>query len=185
MTLQIRRYDTADSDAVCALNDWAMRDAGTDPTDIPGHEDVTAIESVYFDAGGSFLVGVCETPNPFGGWNSTPFETTDGFVVAMGGFLPSEQGYEDERTVPGAAELHRMRVAPPAQGRGYGRAILQALEAEIARAGYEHVLATTATHQTRALAFYPAHGYERVGTSQLGEFDLVHFEKRLAEGSDK
>ncbi|TQR22273.1 hypothetical protein C9J85_08780 [Haloferax sp. wsp5] len=45
-------------------------------------------------------------------------ETFDGGLAAMGGFLPNDVGHADERTVPGAAELHRMRVAPSRQRRG-------------------------------------------------------------------
>lgn len=186
MTVAFRRYDARDADAVVALDSWAMREAGTDPTDIPGHEDIDHIGSAYLDAGGAFLVGVLDDGDDSfepGGKHWEPdretFETFDGLVVAMGGYLPSESGYEDERTVAGAAELHRMRVAPPCQGRGYGTALLAELEARVRAAGFSRVLATTARRQSRAMALYPAADYERVDTSRYGEYDLVHFEKQL------
>jgi GNAT superfamily N-acetyltransferase len=191
MTLQFRRYGAHDADAVATLDEWAMQETATDPGDIPGREDIAEIETVYFESGGTFVVGVldsaagnaeaddpetaCELPDE----RATQVETEDGLVVAMGGALPSEAGHEDERTVAGAVELHRMRVAPPCQHSGYGTALLAALERRVTAAGYERILATTARRQQAAAAFYPAAGYERVDTSTYGEYDLLHFEKTV------
>lgn len=184
--IRFRRYDPGDSEAVVALDGWAMHEAGTDPTDIPGHDDIGRIGSAYLDAGGEFLVGVPDasgerwTAEDWGPYGRERFETGDGLVVAMGGYLPNEDGYEDERTVPDAAELHRMRVAPPCQGRGYGAALLEELEQRIrATDSFARVLATTARRQRRALKLYSGAGYNRVGTSGYGEYELVHFEKSL------
>jgi GNAT superfamily N-acetyltransferase len=185
MSIQFRGYDPRDADAVATLDDWAMRAAGTDPSDIPGHGDIERIGSEYPDAGGAFLVGVVDPPDAreaFGGAgdrDGESVETFDGLVAAMGGFLPSDEGYADERTVAGAAELHRMRIVPPLQGRGYGTDLLRALEQRVREAGFARVLATTARRQQRALALYAGAGYERVDTATYGEYDLVHFEKQL------
>lgn len=150
MSLTFRGYDPRDADAVVALDDWAMRAAGTDPTDIPGHGDIERIGSAYLDAGGEFLVGTLDTADrsfDTADRNRGRFETFDGPLAAMGGYLPNEAGYDDERTVEAAAELHRMRVAPPLQGRGYGTVLLEALEERARRAGFSCVLATTAQRQ--------------------------------------
>ena len=183
MSLELRRYDPRDADAVAELDDWAMRAAGTDPADIPGHGDTEHVGSTYLDAGGEFLVGTLDPAAPAGfdtaDHDPATFETFDGPVVVMGGFLPNEAGYDDERTVADAAELHRMRVAPPCQGRGYGTDLLRALEERVAAAGFSRVLATTAQRQARALALYSGAGYERVDRSRYGEYELVHFEKQL------
>lgn len=173
-----RRYDPKDSDAVVHLHEWAMRVAGTDPADVPGTEDVRQVEASYLDAGGEFLVGVMGEDSIDGNGDDIP-ETFDGRVVAIGGFLPNEVGHADERTVAGAAELHRMRVAPPCQGRGYGRALLKALETRAEAAGYDILLATTARRQERAIHLYELSGYEAVDESTFDEYDLVHFEKEL------
>jgi len=170
---RLRRYDPRDADAVWRLHERAMRAAGTDPADIPGTEDLRSVESAYLDAGGEFLVGVLDT-------GETLPETFDGVAVAIGGFLPSEAGHEDERTVPGAAQLHRMRVAPARQGEGYGRRLLATLETRAASAGFEVVIATTARRQRRATDFYRAAGYREVDRSTFGEYELLHFEKSLA-----
>ena len=177
-----RQYEPDDADAVAELDGWAMRVAGTDPTDIPGHGDVERVDSVYLDSGGAFLVGVVDPADAAGLFDAADpdsFETADGLVAAMGGFLPNGAGYDDERTVEAAAELHRMRVAPPLQGQGYGTVLLEALEERARRAGFSRVLATTAERQGRALSLYAGAGYEQVDSSVYGEYDLVHFEKCL------
>ena len=195
--LRLRQYERRDSDAVAALDAWALGETQTDPEDIPGREDIHDIEAAYLDSGGDFVVGVLKRDSECGRrlgdravetgdgattvetGNGATVETGDGCMVAMGGFLPSAAGHDDERTVAGAAELHRMRVAPPCQRRGYGAALLAELEARAAAAGFERALATTAARQQAAVAFYPAHGYDRVGTSTYGAYDLVHFQKEL------
>jgi len=172
LAVRFRRYDPRDQAAMLALHEWAMEAAGTTPSDIPGTADLQAIEREYF-AGGDFVVGLlAEGPD-------LP-ETFDGQIVAMGGFLPSEDGHEDERTVADAAELHRMRVAPTHQRRGIGRQLLAELEGRIREAGFETALATTARRQEGAVAFYPSAGYREVDRSTYGEYDLVHYEKSLA-----
>jgi len=167
--VRFRRYDARDQDAVLALHEWAMDVEGTDPDDIPGTEDLRRIEETYPE--GAFLVGVTDH-------GDLP-ETFDGGLVAMGGFLPSADGHEDERRVADAAELHRMRVAPTHQRRGIGRCLLTELEARIDRQGFETVAATTAARQQSAVAFYPSAGYREVDRSTYGEYELVHFEKSL------
>ena len=171
--VRFRRYAPEDGDAVQRLHEWAMRDAGTDPEDIPGTEDLQRIERAYLDSGGDFVVGVATGPA-----SELP-ATSGGSLAAMGGFMPSEEGHEDERRVPGAAELHRMRVAPPLQGEGHGRELLAELEARVSEGEFDRIVATTAANQRRALSFYPAAGYREVDRSTFGEYELVHFEKEL------
>lgn len=173
--LAFRSYRPADADAVWRLHEWALEDAGTDPTDLPGVDDLETVEETYFGAGGSFIVG--GVPEEVAA-EAVP-RTADGAVVAMGGFLPNETGHDDERTVEGAAELHRMRVAPPHQGRGFGRQLLAELEERAEDGGFEVVLATTARRQQAAVELYAAAGYDRVGTSTYDDYRLIHFEKRL------
>lgn len=181
--LTLRPYDPRDAEAVWTLHEWALSDAGTDPADVPGTDDLRRVESAYLDTGGAFLVGVVpadsastESENSVG---RRPPETVDGRLVAMGGFVPTESGRAEERSVGDAVELHRMRVAPTHQRRGYGRAVLHALEAEARQSGVSRVVATTATRQRAAVAFYPSEGYREVGRSSAGEYELVHFEKEL------
>jgi GNAT superfamily N-acetyltransferase len=175
--LRIREYDPRDTEALVHLHEWAMREAGTDPADIPDTDDLRNIEGVYVDSGGTFLVGVDASAASVADDRS---ETFDGSLVAMGGMVPSEASHSDERAASDAAALHRMRVAPPVQGEGYGRQILDRLEAAASARGFERVFVTTATRQSRAVAFYRTAGYVAVGTSTEADYELRHFEKRLA-----
>lgn len=186
--LSLRSYDPRDAAAVWTLHEWAMAETGVDPSDIPGTDDLRSIRSSYVDPGGAFVVGIVDadptqgdTPGDSGSASDDIAElaTMDGTLVAMGGYLPNHAGHGDERDRPGAAELHRMRVAPPYQQRGYGRALLDELERRAAAAGFETLLATTSTRQSAALEFYQSRGYERTGTSAAGAYELVHFEKEL------
>lgn len=183
--LTLRPYDSRDAEAVWTLHEWALSDAGTDPADVPGTDDLRRVESAYLDTGGAFLVGVVpgdassRESERGDGTDRRPPETFDGRLVAMGGFVPTESGRAEERAVGDAVELHRMRVAPTHQRRGYGREVLHALEDEARDAGVGLVLATTATRQRSAVAFYPSEGYREVGRSAAGEYELVHFEKEL------
>jgi GNAT superfamily N-acetyltransferase len=172
--ISFRQYDPRDQSPVLDLHEWAMRAAGTDPADVPGTDDLESIEANYFETGGEFLVGVSESVEA----EEIP-QTFDGALVAMGGFLPNEHGHDDERTVPESVELHRMRVAPPCQGNGYGRALLDKLEGRIDRTAYDRLLATTSKRQHRAVTLYEAAGYRAVDRSEHGEYELVHFEKEL------
>jgi GNAT superfamily N-acetyltransferase len=173
--VRLRRYEETDADAVWRLHERALADAGTDPGDVPGTEDLRDVEASYLEAGGEFLVGVLPEAEaaPAAG------RVADGALVAMGGFLPSEAGHADERTVEGAAELHRMRVAPAHQRQGYGRQLLAALERRAREAGFDRLLATTATRQRASTRFYPAEGYTETGRSTHGDYELIHFEKEL------
>lgn len=189
-SIHFRRYDPRDSDAILALNEWALREVGANPDDIPGNEDLHDVTEAYLDTGGDFLVGVrpddvghndTQDEQPVPGERHDTLQTFDGLLVACGGFLPSEEGHEDERTVPGAAELHRMRVAPTTQGNGYGRALLAELERRAARAGFDPLLATTSLRQEAALSLYRSAGYTEVDRSTFGEYELVHFERPVAD----
>lgn len=185
--LSLRAYDPRDEAAVWALHEWAIRETGVDPGDVPGTDDLRSIESSYVDVGGAFVVGTLgpadaarvPASEPVAGESLDALATHDGTLAAMGGYVPNRAGHDDERDRPGSAELHRMRVAPPYQRRGYGRALLAGLERRAAADGFPRVLATTSTRQAAAVEFYRARGYERAATSTAGAYELVHFEKEL------
>lgn len=175
--LRCRPFEPRDASAVRRVDELALAETETNPDDIPGNDDLADVEASYRDAGGEFFVGVVDDADEFR--SAEDVATHDGYVVAIGGYLPSETGYADERRVAGAAELHRMRVHPAAQGRGYGRDLLAKIESRITAAGFDPILATTARRQRKAIGFYPSAGYEQVGESTMGEYELVHFEKRI------
>ncbi|OYR82541.1 hypothetical protein DJ72_09110, partial [Halorubrum distributum] len=135
--LSLRTYEPPDETAVWALHEWAIAETGVDPSDIPGTDDLRTVETSYLDPGGDFVVGVVDADSPpvdpattttTVSGEDVDLTTTDGTLAAMGGYMPNLAGHGDERDRPGAAELHRMRVAPPYQRQGFGRALLSELE---------------------------------------------------------
>jgi ribosomal protein S18 acetylase RimI-like enzyme len=156
MTLTLRRYRPEDAEAVWDLHVTAL--AAVDALAPPGpHDaDLQAIESVYLDGRGEFLVG-----------------TVGDRPVAMGALRAHPSG---------SAELKRMRVHPDHQGRGFGRAVLEALEARAAELGYTRVVLDTTPKQAAAIALYRKTGYTLLEERAIRGWNALVFEKRLAEG---
>lgn len=171
--VRLRRFDPScdDPTELRALHERALRDAGTDPADVPGTGDLDDVPGTYLD-GGEFLVG------DDGG---------DDTLVAMGGFRPASdlppgghEGFEPGAADPaGTVELFRIAVDPAVQGRGLGADLLAELERRAAAAGFEWAVLTTAAHQRAGVELYRSRGYREVGRMQQGEYELVRFEKRL------
>jgi N-acetylglutamate synthase-like GNAT family acetyltransferase len=151
----VRRYESGDETAVKRVFRRAMRDAGTDPADVPGTRDLDWIEAAYLDTGGEFLV-----------------VDVDGEVVATGGLAVDGD----------VAELFRVAVDPSHQRTGHGSRLLGALEDAARERGVERIVLTTAQRQDAATDFYPDHGYEQTGRDRHGEYRLRHYAKRLDQG---
>lgn len=150
---EIRQYREADHDAVWHLHNLALNLVGAHAGNGPWDDDLHHIETVYLQHGGEFLVGVL-----------------DGSIVAMGAL---------KRADAKRAEIKRMRVHPDHQRRGYGRAILQALEARARQLGYTTLGLDTTTVQVAAQAFYTQNGYVQVGLTRYGPFDVLLYQKEL------
>mgnify|MGYP000510097723 CR=1 FL=1 len=150
----VRRYGTGDETAIRRVFERAMRAAGTDPTDVPGTQDLDWIEAAYLDTGGEFLV-----------------VETDGEVVATGGLAVDGD----------VGELFRVAVDPDHQRAGHGSRLLAALEDAARERGVERIVLTTALRQDAAVDFYTDHGYEQTGRDRHGEYRLFHFTRRLGE----
>jgi hypothetical protein len=56
-TLELRRYQDGDADAVRGLHDLALMAAGVHLGRGPWDEDLDAIPATYLETGGEFLVG--------------------------------------------------------------------------------------------------------------------------------
>jgi GNAT superfamily N-acetyltransferase len=63
---------------------------------------------------------------------------------------------------PGDGELKRMYVTPAARGRGYARALLNALEQTARTAGHPTLRLTTSENQPEAISLYESSGYTRI-----------------------
>jgi ribosomal protein S18 acetylase RimI-like enzyme len=73
-----------------------------------------------------------------------------------------------------------LAVAPAAQRRGVGRALMRFAEDAARRAGLGAVRLYTNVKMTENLRFYPALGYRQIDERREDGFERVYFEKRLA-----
>src|SRR5207248_151977 len=151
--LTLRRYTSADQDAVEHLHVFAIQQTGAYLGRGPWDDDVYAIEEVYLKKQGEFLVGEC-----------------DGLLVAMGAL---------KRTSPERAEIKRMRVHPDYQGRGYGQLILEELEARARSLGYQSLHLDTSVLQIPAQKLYEKNGFREVGRDIYGQIEVILYEKQL------
>jgi GNAT superfamily N-acetyltransferase len=155
----LRRYTSADQEAVEHLHVAAMKQTGAYLGRGPWDDDVYAIEDTYLRNGGEFLIGEC-----------------DGLIVAMGAL---------KRTSTERAEIKRMRVALDHQGRGYGQQILDALEARARTLGYQTLHLDTSILQIPAQKLYEKNGFQEVGRDIYHSIDtnqpleVILYEKQL------
>jgi len=136
-----------------ALHRSAMNGFATGMAQQEEEADLQAVEQVYLSAAGEFLVG-----------------TLRGRVIAMGGF---------KRLSATTAELRRMRIERPLQGKGYGTQLLHELERVARTYGVCVLTLETARARPLTLEFYRKHGYEETAQGHYGEVETVRFAKRL------
>jgi GNAT superfamily N-acetyltransferase len=99
-----------------------------------------------------------------------PDEVAEGrgaFLVAYASGKPLGCG-AIRRLDDDTAEIKRMYVLPSARGRGIGRAVLTALEAEARRLGAKRMVLETGERQPEALALYTKAGFSRIAA--FGEY---------------
>jgi ribosomal protein S18 acetylase RimI-like enzyme len=72
-----------------------------------------------------------------------------------------------------------MRVDPAYQGRGYGRAMLVALEEFALQCGYGRAVLLTGAEQHPAVDLYRSAGYVECGREQCGPLPQVRLAKDL------
>lgn len=159
--LRIRRYRRPDREVVMRLHRIGLAQVGLRPGDgVYYDDDLPRIQEVYLDDGGDFLVGEIGGP--------------EGQVVAMGAVRRLDEA---------AAEAVRLRVHPAHQRRGYGRAMLRAVEARAAELGYRTLRGDTTERQTAAIALYAEFGWREVGRRTVGDNVTIDYEKTLARAS--
>lgn len=152
LAVAFRRYKPADREAVWNLHNEALHDVGAHLGNGRWDSDLDAIESVYLEDGGEFLVGVLK-----------------GEVVAMGAL---------RRDSEGRALITRMRVAPNLQGRGIGQKLLDALHRRAAELGHRTLRLDTTVQQTAAQRLYERNGYRETGRGTVGPFECLYYERK-------
>ena len=133
------------------MHDVALRAMGAHAGEGPWDDDLSRIGEVYLRAGGEFLVGVLEER-----------------LVAMGAL---------ERTSAVRARVTRMRVHPDCQRRGFGRAMLSALEKRAAGLGYAQLHLDTTVRQVAARRLYDKNGYREARRGKMLGFECIFYEK--------
>jgi ribosomal protein S18 acetylase RimI-like enzyme len=154
MNLRIRRYRWSDLDTILTLHRICLAEVGLVPGDgVYYDDDFPRIQELYLACGGDFLVGEVGSR-----------------VVAMGGLKPVDTE---------AAEVCRLRVHPQYQGRGFGAAMLSALEERAVRLGFQSLRGDTTLNQSAALALYERRGWREISRRSVGSLTVVYGEKRL------
>lgn len=115
--------------------------------------DLRDIETYFLARGGEFLLGFMGDK-----------------LVAMGAFLPRSAG---------EVEIMRMRVHPKWHRRGFGRAILRALEERAVLQGSVCAHVETTAIQIPAIQLYRKNGYSEIGRGTKLGFEIVQLAKRF------
>ncbi|NDU76756.1 GNAT family N-acetyltransferase [Actinomadura sp. DSM 109109] len=171
--LLIRRYRAADHGTVLALHQQGLAQVGLRPGDgVYYDHDFFQMEAIYLRNDGEFLVG-----------------ELDRRIVAMGGLRRADLipggharaygGYAPGTPTLTIAEMVRLRVLPAVQRRGYGAALVQALEERAAEYGYRTLRADTTELQGPALALYSRFGWTETRRESIGGIVNIYIEKHL------
>ncbi|MEV4568961.1 GNAT family N-acetyltransferase [Nonomuraea sp. NPDC049419] len=154
MKLEIRRYRWSDLDTLLALHRICLAEVGLVPGDgVYYDDDFPRIQEIYLACGGDFLVGEVGSR-----------------IVAMGGLKPVDTA---------TAEVCRLRVHPEFQRRGFGAAMLAAIERRAVELGFQRVRGDTTLNQEAALALYQRRGWRELSRERVGELTVIYGEKRL------
>lgn len=153
--MQLVRYRPEHFESLLMLHRSAKDGLSIGISQYDEEADIRAIEQVYLQSGGEFIIGLLK-----------------GEVVAMGGF---------QRLSDNSAELRRMRIRRDLQDQGYGSQLLQELERLAFQSGIRTLSFETARARPLTLEFYRKHGYQQTGTGFYGEVETVHFSKILNE----
>jgi RimJ/RimL family protein N-acetyltransferase len=74
-----------------------------------------------------------------------------------------------------------MRVRPGFWRRGFGQLVLDALLLRAADLGYDTLHLDTTVGQTAARRLYEKNGFHEAGRGRMGGFEVVFYEKPLAD----
>jgi GNAT superfamily N-acetyltransferase len=80
---------------------------------------------------------------------------------------------------PGVCEIKRMFVSPGSRRKGYGRAVLEALERTAREAGFHRIVLDTMGSHTEAITLYDGSGYARVPAYNENPYATAWFAKDL------
>jgi GNAT superfamily N-acetyltransferase len=179
--LSMRRYRPADHAAVLRLHHVALAQVGLRPGDgVYYDHDFPSMETIYLTNGGEFVVGVLAGgPEPGYGTRDEPADAADaeaagrwpGRLVTMGGL---------RRVDDDTAEMVRLRVHPDVQRRGYGAAMVLALEERARELGYRSLRGDTTDRQRAAISLYRRFGWRETRRKVICGIVNIYLEKSLS-----
>ncbi|MFI0449550.1 GNAT family N-acetyltransferase [Actinomadura sp. 6N118] len=171
--LRIRRYLASDHATVLELHREGLAQVGLRPGDgVYYDHDFFRMEDIYLRNDGEFIVGELDgTIVAMGGLRRADL-VPGGSARAFGGYAPGAPNLD-------AVEMVRLRVRPGVQRRGFGAAIVRALEQRAAEFGYRVLRADTTELQGPALELYRKFGWEETRREVIGGIVNIYLEKRL------
>ena len=140
-------------------------------------EDVDAIRQLVHDAYRHYVARLGRLPGPMLDDYVQRVAEKQVWVFEDDGVLTGALVLEDVKD--GALFLDNVAVAPTAQGRGQGRALMAFAEAEARRRGSSRVQLYTNALMTENLALYARLGFHETGRIIEKGYERVYMAKRL------
>lgn len=151
--LLIRQFQSGDEEAVRNLH-WLALPTKTLLLSGPwDDDDLYNIKDKYLNNGGDFLVGFLRNN-----------------LVCMGALRKVSEN---------VGEIRLMRVHPDHQRNGFGQLVLDKLESDASRIGYDTLHVDTNTKQCAAQYFYKKNGYKETRRAIISFMEVIFFEKKL------
>ena len=151
-----------------------------EPTDLElrpaDAEDVRGVRRLVRDAYGLYVQRIGREPAPMTADYEALVAAREVTVAVEDGTIV---GVLVLREQPGSLLVENVAVAPAAQGRGIGRALLAHAEIHARALGLRRITLYTNAKMTENLSFYPSLGYVEVDRRVEHGFERVFFEKAL------
>ena len=97
-----------------------------------------------------------------------------GYAILVAASLPGSDPYTD-------AELKRIYLFSKWQGGGWGRALIETVEAEAIGRGAKRLVLSVYTKNEKAIRFYGARGYETIGRAMFPGFTEAYSDYVMAK----
>lgn len=141
-------------------------------------EDVAAIGQIVREAYGHYVARLGKPPGPMLDDYARRVADRQVWVLEEGGTLGGILVLEDAED--GALLLDNIAIAPHAQGKGHGRALVAFAEAEARRRGHASIRLYTHVLMTENVAIYGRLGFAETHRVTEKGYDRVYMAKRLA-----
>ncbi|MGH2616177.1 MAG: GNAT family N-acetyltransferase [Thermomicrobiales bacterium] len=141
-------------------------------------DDADAVRAIVQDAYGHYVARIGMRPGPMRDDYDRRIDAGQVWVLQEDGEIVGLVVLEDQ---PDALLLDNVAVAPAAQGKGFGRALIAFAEAEALRRGYGELWLYTHVLMVENIALYTRLGFAEIGRVGEKGFQRVYMAKRLQE----